>query len=94
MSTWYKQGVYGTLTIEAAEALRQLEKLFASTEDIFITSIREGTHMPGSFHPSGRALDIRKPKAISIHEIRNRLGTNFDVIEEHDHIHIEYDPKK
>ena len=93
MSTWYKQGVYGELCLECMEALRQIEKIFKTVEDIYITSIRESTHMAGSFHPSGRAFDIRKPKAISIHEIRNIIGKDFDVVEETNHYHVEFDPK-
>ena len=97
MSTYIKQGVYGELVPEAAEGKRQLEKLFASeNEDLIITSIREGTHSPGSFHPNGRAFDIRTPKSITWIQIRdflNQGGHKFDVVEHSTHIHIEYDPK-
>jgi len=96
MNVLIKQGVYGDLTTETAEGKRQLEKLFDEhKEDLIITSIREGTHSPGSFHPSGRAFDIRTPK-VSINEIRSRLNVGshkFDVVEHPTHIHIEYDPK-
>ena len=93
MSTWYKQGVFGELTQEAAEGLRKLEKVFKHVEDIYVTSVREGTHGIGSLHPSGRAFDIRHPKEISIHEIRSALGKDWDVIEEPSHLHLEFDPK-
>lgn len=97
MDVLIKQGVYGELVPEAAEGKRQIEKLFNQhNEDLIITSIREGTHSPGSFHPNGRAFDIRTPKEVSINEIRNRLNVNghkFDVVEHSTHIHIEYDPK-
>ena len=93
MSVWYKQGVCGSLTYNAAQGLLCMEKVFIGVEDIYITSVREATHGAGSLHPCGDAFDMRKPKAISIHEIRNVLGKNFDVVEESDHIHVEFDEK-
>lgn len=93
MSTWFKSGVYGTLRPEAGEGLRLVEMLFARRDaDLKITSIRDGTHMPGSLHPHGQAFDISKSTEVSREMIAAVLGPNFDVVEEIDHIHIEYDP--
>jgi hypothetical protein len=93
MNTWIKQGVYGELTPEAAEGLRKVEKLYHNTgRELFITSIREGTHGTGSLHPSGNAFDIRK-NGIDISYIRDILWNSFDVVVHDTHYHIEYDPK-
>jgi hypothetical protein len=94
MNTWIKQGVYGELTPEAAEGLRKIEKEHGKeNKDLFITSIREGTHSPGSLHPSGNAFDIRF-SFMNSNAIRKVLGKDFDVVVHHPtHIHIEYDPK-
>lgn len=93
-ATWYKEGVYGKLNYIAAQGLRRVKKLFASkNEDIYITSVQEGTHSPGSLHPLGDAWDQRKNRNVSIAEIKAYAGQDFDVVEERDHVHIEYDPK-
>jgi len=95
MAMWIKQGVFGALEPEAAEGQRQMRKLFASKrEDLYITSIREGTHSDGSFHYDGRAWDQRMNKNVTIDEMRAALGgNNFDIVLECDHVHVEYDPK-
>ncbi|MBA7495086.1 hypothetical protein ES702_05665 [subsurface metagenome] len=64
--------------------------------ELVITSTYEGDHSPGSLHYSNDAVDIRAPvnRAGEIFaEIRELLGVDFDVVDEVDHIHIEYDPK-
>jgi len=93
MSTWYKEGVYGELQPAAAEGLRRVKKLYASNyKDVLITSVREGTHSEGSFHPLGLAWDMRQ-NGVLIADIKRVLGKDFDVVKESNHIHIEYDPK-
>jgi len=92
MSTWYKQGVFGQLQPPAAEGLRFVEKLFHThSEDLFITSLQEGTHCPGSLHPSGLAWDMRLP-SFPVGEISEVLGPFFDVVIESNHVHVEFDP--
>jgi len=73
------------------------------------TSVCDGKHGPGSLHASGRAFDLRikdldgnernitesdrsKARQIIL-DLKNSLGTQFDIVLESDHIHIEYDPK-
>jgi len=92
MAVWYKEGVYGELQTEAAQGLRKLKKYaWTAGEDIFITSVREGTHSAGSLHPLGYAWDMRKNiDAVMVDSI---LGPDFDVVDETNHIHVEYDPK-
>jgi hypothetical protein len=94
MSTWFKQGVWGDLTDEMWEALRKLGRLYSNKHtELYVTSIRDGSHRPDSFHPSGRAIDIRKCKLVTAYEIKFILGNDFDVVEESTHYHIEHDPK-
>lgn len=94
MSIWYRQGVYGGLTREAAEGLRKTERYFGTyNEHIYITSIRDGLHSNGSLHPHGDAFDFSPPKKASAVRLKEILGKNFDLVIEKDHWHIEYDPK-
>lgn len=99
METLYKQGVYGELVPEAAEGLRQCAKFWAlaGQYQMVVTSIREGTHGYASFHPSGRAFDLRLPVGVNIasfvQRLKKHLGNDFDVVLESTHIHVEYDPK-
>lgn len=66
---------------------------------LVITSGNDGTHMAGSKHYSLEALDLRSsnipeallPKVIA--HLQARLGPDYQVIKEADHIHCEYDPK-
>jgi len=93
MSTLIKQGVFGDLNREIANAKRKMEKFFDTKgEDLIITSIREGTHTPGSMHPQGDAFDFRTPTKVTFSEIRITVGNDFDVCQEADHGHIEFDP--
>jgi len=94
MSTWYKEGVFGELTAGAAEGLRLVEKLVGPREEIFITSIREGTHCYGTLHHSGNAWDMRKLKCLVKSDLATRLGQGYDVVDEDDHWHIEYQPHR
>lgn len=64
-----------------------------------ITAGSDGQHMKGSLHYRGLALDFRKrtvPIAVRpklLKAIRQALGPDYDVIDESDHFHVEYDPK-
>ena len=65
-------------------------------EELVITSTYEGTHGAGSLHYANQAFDIRMPdkETPSLRmELMAVLGSDFDVVAERDHIHIEYDPK-
>jgi len=61
-----------------------------------ITSTYEGTHSAGSLHYANQAYDIAMP-ALNARRIfkliKTVLGSDYDVVDEVDHIHIEYDPK-
>jgi len=99
METLYKQGVWGDLVPEAAEGLRQCAKFWAlqDQEQMVVTSVRDGTHGYASFHPSGRAFDLRLPVGVNFQrftaDLKKHLGCKFDVVLESNHIHVEYDPK-
>jgi len=65
-------------------------------EELVLTSTYEGTHGDGSLHYSDDAYDVRKPSVPSgtlEMQLKPALGTDFDMVLEWDHIHIEYDPK-
>ena len=64
-----------------------------------ITSGSDGTHMTGSLHSKGNAIDYRTSHLTSEQRskvaaaCKEALGENFDVVLESDHLHVEYDPK-
>ena len=66
--------------------------------DPVVTSITDGKHMSGSMHYLGRAADLRiwgiEDRLSSVvPALRYALGENYDVVQESDHIHLEFDPK-
>lgn len=67
-----------------------------------VTSVVDGTHGDKSLHPAGYAFDQRLPSRSSAvisfderaaHLMHQRLGPQYDVVLEGDHIHTEFDPK-
>lgn len=62
------------------------------------TSGTDGTHMSGSKHYSGEAIDLRTwymTKDVQedmVFELQTALGNDYDVVLEPTHIHVEYDP--
>jgi len=75
---------------EIARRVWSIEK-----EELIITSTYEGSHSEGSLHYADLAVDIRRHKNGHVlrQELRDKLGMDYDVVLEADHIHIEYDPK-
>lgn len=67
--------------------------------DLVLTAGIDGKHSTSSKHYSGNAVDLRSrilpegvaAKAVAL--LKDRLGNDYDVIHETDHIHIEHDPK-
>lgn len=65
-----------------------------------VTSCTDGLHGRGSKHYVGSAFDIRtrdlRADVIQMlaTEIKERLGTEYDVVVEPDHLHLEHDPKQ
>lgn len=94
-----KQGVrlrgLGSPILLAVVAARELYD--ARGVELVITSATDGDHMSGSKHHCGDAVDLRSrtlddPEAVT-RELKDKLGRDFDVLYEGNHIHIEYDPK-
>lgn len=65
-----------------------------------IVSGTDSKHKDGSLHYEGEALDyriwhiLRESLDRMAEEIRGRLGPDYDVVVEEDHLHIEYQPKE
>jgi len=94
MTVWLKQGVIGDLHPKAQKAFGIIERLYKDRGlDFYVTAIRDGNHMAGSFHYIGLAFDFRKAPGISRKMIQGNIGVDYDVIEHATHIHVEYDPK-
>lgn len=59
-----------------------------------------GKHMVGSLHYKGFAIDFRSwvvpydKRPALLAQLKRELGSDWDVIEEDDHFHAEYQPKK
>jgi len=77
-----------------------VEDVFNEHDSILvITSGSDGEHSELSKHYKNDAIDCRtrhlkRKVVLSIAAtLRNRLGTDFDVVVEGTHLHIEYDPK-
>ena len=67
--------------------------------EMTITSGNDGVHKKDSKHYKNEAVDIRtrdieeNKKELTRLWIKRWLGSNYDVILENDHIHIEYETK-
>lgn len=95
----FKEGV--SLTGLQPEALFGIDKcldIFHSNDlPMTLTSCRDGRHSQHSHHYKGLAWDIRvwdiqdqiEPYCMMI---RDALGPDYQVINERNHIHVEYDP--
>ena len=68
---------------------------------VTVTSGEEpnASHLAESLHYSGLAEDYRtrdvSPSKLAdmVAYVRRRLGSDYDVVQESDHLHIEFDPK-
>lgn len=68
--------------------------------DLVITSLNDAKHSSTSLHYSGSAVDLRTVvlnpeedwESVAI-DIKQRLNINYDVINESNHIHLEYQPR-
>jgi hypothetical protein len=85
---------------EIAIAITVAASIYAKYElGCVVTSIVDGKHSHGSIHYSGGACDLRTrhvPKALRAtiaNELREALGSDYDVVLEGDHIHVEFQPK-
>lgn len=93
VKVWFEQGVVWDLEPETHEGFRQVVK--SATEDIYITSGREGDHHPASLHYLGRAWDMRfhgftKEKLLAVLPGGDKV---WDVVQYGWGFHVERDPK-
>ena len=100
MSLCFKSGnfVFG-LQQEILQALDIAASIWPV--DLWVTSTRwNDKHKWSSLHYSGHAVDLRTrnltEKQINdvTAELRLKLGKDYDVVIEGNHIHMEYDPKE
>ena len=68
---------------------------------LVVTSLCDGRHSATSLHYAGSAADLRTRNlpasadpAMIAAEIKQRLGVDYDVIFEGDHIHLEWQPRR
>jgi hypothetical protein len=89
--------------VNSVQAMEYARRVIAgifnrNSYQLVITSGIDSVHMAGSLHYTGRAEDYRTrdihPADLSrmVAEIRSALGSDYDVIIEPDHLHVEYDP--
>jgi len=104
-----KSGVdAGGLRPEVLLAIQEARELWSiKGQQLVITSLRDGKHSPKSLHYRGLAVDFRLPVRNGIYNeaaerednydfvtaLRGRLGQQYDVVMEPDHIHVEFDPR-
>jgi len=84
---------------EMVLAAQVVNAVYETSGDLqcIITSASDGTHRAGSLHYVGAALDFRLPAGSAlgvVAQIKQRLGEDFDVVLESDHVHIEWQPKQ
>lgn len=72
----------------------------ANGRECVITSVADGKHSRGSLHYAGAAVDLRSrhltttEKENILADLKAKLNTDYDVILEATHFHIEYQPKE
>ena len=84
------------LVPELASRLDDIERIYNMFNvELVITSGNDGKHQNGSLHYNNAAVDLRVYHILDklVQLLRNELGSDFDVLLEKDHIHLEYDPK-
>jgi len=83
----------------AAGAAMVIYDQYNNLQNCVITSGNDGRHKDGSFHYKDQAIDLRVWgfSEETIGHVRDALadylGRDYDVINERNHIHIEFDPK-
>ncbi len=85
------------LRYKARQALWLLVNLY-EVEDLnfVVTHTDDGLHKEGSLHFKNRAIDALPPerhREIILKHAKVMMGPDWDIIDEKDHWHIEYDPK-
>ena len=66
---------------------------------LVVTALTDGVHHAGSLHYRGYAADLRTRTVPAwqlphlLDAVQRKLGYDWDVVQEVDHFHIEYDPQ-
>lgn len=81
------------------DALIRLALLYYQYElELVVTALTDGNHLPASLHYRGYAADLRTRDIPSwqlphlLDAIQHELGLAWDVVQEKDHFHLEFDP--
>ena len=89
------------LDIKMRPVLIAAEKVWNELgQRLVVTSARDGYHSAGSLHYYGYAVDLRsryftsEEKVEACDRLRDLLGSDYDVVNELTHIHVEYDPNE
>jgi len=97
----FKEGVQLTATEAINKILCTADFVYGALGvACWVTAGRDGQHMKESKHYTNEALDLRirdfklEDLQSVVQSLQKRLGQDFDVVLEHDHLHIEFDPKK
>ncbi len=96
-----KEGVkLAGLRPEMLVALMVANHVYASIgKNVVVTSVMDGKHSRGSLHYVGFAFDLRinsltaSEIKIVVHLLKLHLSSEFDVVLERTHIHVEFQPK-
>ena len=86
------------LRFEMRKVLVAADKIWSELgQELVVTSGLDGAHSAGSLHYYGLALDFRTnyftagQKREAANKLTLALQSNFDVVTEHTHIHVECD---
>ena len=98
----YKTGVPETLHIDMLRLLPIIDYITSELcgRTAIITSTTDGSHMSGSLHYKGLAVDLRTRDLSLDVQKRYYFALNYallklcDVVFESDHIHVEYSPSE
>jgi|DEB0MinimDraft_10_1074344.scaffolds.fasta_scaffold351871_1 hypothetical protein len=96
---FFKKGVYlSGLKEEMLDCIDKVAKLFEREGlSLVLTSARNPGHSKHSHHYKGLAIDLRvwdiEDVDAMCRKIRGVLNEDYEVFDEVDHIHIEYDPE-
>ena len=90
-----------TMPPPVLDGIIEIAMIFARNGYPFVITEKDGgQHMVGSLHYAGFAIDFRS-WVVPVHkrpallaQIKRALGPDWDVVEERDHFHAEYQPKK
>lgn len=99
---WDYAKEYGTIGDYLTTNMKNIEggvdKVFnnIANRDAVVTYTTNGAHKPDSYHYDGDAIDLRtrdlsaEDRRKAVEALRQELGSDYRVIDEGDHIHIEY----